>query len=106
MDRFGCMASSQKVCIIGAGSSGLTACQVLAARGIPFDCFGKGSMIGGNRRYENDNGTSSAYRTLHINAARVLVPSRPCPLPEDYPDTRSHFQIAKYFDAYAKRFGL
>ena len=106
MDRFGCMASSQKVCIIGAGSSGLTACQVLAARGIPFDCFEKGSMIGGNWRYENDNGTSSAYRSLHINSARKLMSYRAFPMPEEYPDYPSHFQIAKYFDAYAKRFGL
>jgi cation diffusion facilitator CzcD-associated flavoprotein CzcO len=100
------MASSQKVCIIGAGSSGLTACQVLAARGIPFDCFEKGSMIGGNWRYENDNGTSSAYRSLHINSARKLMSYRAFPMPEEYPDYPSHFQIAKYFDAYAKRFGL
>lgn len=100
------MASSQKVCIVGAGSSGLTACQVLAARGIPFDCFEKGSMIGGNWRYENDNGTSSAYRSLHINSARKLMSFRAFPMPDDYPDYPSHFQIAKYFDDYAERFGL
>ena len=47
------MASSEKVCIVGAGSSGITACQVLKARGIPYDCFEKGSMVGGNWRYEN-----------------------------------------------------
>ena len=61
---------SEKVCIVGAGSSGITACQVLTARGIPFDCFEKGSKIGGNWRYENDNGLSSAYRSLHINSGR------------------------------------
>ena len=38
----------EKVCIIGAGSSGIASCQVLAARGIPFDCFETGSQIGGN----------------------------------------------------------
>jgi hypothetical protein len=100
------MASSEKVCVIGAGSSGLTACQVLAARGIPFDCFEKGSMIGGNWRYENDNGTSSAYRSLHINSARKLMSYKAFPMPEDYPDYPSHWQVAKYFDDYAGRFGL
>ncbi len=100
------MASSQKVCIVGAGSSGLTACQVLAARGIPFDCFEKGSMIGGNWRYENDNGTSSAYKSLHINSARKLMSYKAFPMPEDYPDYPSHWQVAKYFDDYAERFGL
>jgi flavin-binding monooxygenase-like protein len=96
----------EKVCIIGAGSSGLAACQVLAARGIPFDCFEKGSMIGGNWRYENDNGTSSAYRSLHINSARKLMSYKAFPMPEDYPDYPSHWQVAKYFDDYAERFGL
>jgi dimethylaniline monooxygenase (N-oxide forming) len=96
----------EKVCIVGAGSSGLTACQVLAARGVPFDCFEKGSMIGGNWRYENDNGTSSAYRSLHINSARKLMSYKAFPMPEDYPDYPSHWQVAKYFDDYAARFGL
>jgi len=71
--------AAQKVCIVGAGSSGITACQVLSARGIPFDCFEKGSKIGGNWRYENDNGTSSAYRSLHINSSRKLMPFKAFP---------------------------
>jgi dimethylaniline monooxygenase (N-oxide forming) len=95
-----------KVCIIGAGSSGLTACQVLSARGIPFDCFEKGSKIGGNWRYENDNGQSSAYRSLHINSSRSLMSYKAYPMPEDYPDYPSHEHIAAYFDAYTERFGL
>ncbi|HEY7456298.1 MAG TPA: NAD(P)-binding domain-containing protein [Solirubrobacterales bacterium] len=100
------MANSPKACIIGAGSSGLTACQVLGARGVPFDCFEKGSKIGGNWRYENDNGTSSAYRSLHINSARKLMSYRAYPMPEGYPDYPSHWQVARYFDDYAERFGL
>ncbi len=106
MSRFGCVASPQKVCIIGAGSTGLTACQVLGARGIAYDCFEKGSMIGGNWRYENDNGQSSAYRSLHINSARKLMSYKAFPMPEDYPDYPSHEHIAKYFDDYAARFRL
>jgi dimethylaniline monooxygenase (N-oxide forming) len=106
MGRFGCVAKARKVCVIGAGSSGLTACQVLGARGVPFDCFEKGSMIGGNWRYENDNGTSSAYKSLHINSARKLMSYKAFPMPEDYPDYPSHWQVAKYFDDFAERFGL
>ena len=100
------MASSEKVCIVGAGSSGITACQVLKSRGIPYDCFEKGSMVGGNWRYENDNGQSSAYRSLHINSARKLMSYRAFPMPEDYPDYPSHWQVAKYFDDYVEHFGL
>jgi dimethylaniline monooxygenase (N-oxide forming) len=63
-------------------------------------------MIGGNWRYGNDNGTSSAYKSLHINSARKLMSYRAFPMPEDYPDYPSHWQVAKYFDDYAERFGL
>jgi len=37
-----------RVCVIGAGSSGIASGQVLHARGIPFDCFEAGSSVGGN----------------------------------------------------------
>ncbi len=63
-------------------------------------------MIGGNWRYENDNGTSSAYKSLHINSARKLMSYKAFPMPDDYPDYPSHWQVAKYFDDYAERFGL
>jgi dimethylaniline monooxygenase (N-oxide forming) len=99
------MASS-KVCVIGAGSSGIAACQVLDARGVGFDCFEKGSEVGGNWRFENDNGMSSAYRSLHINTSRGLMAYKTFPMPDDYPDYPNHFQIAKYFDDYVDRFGF
>jgi dimethylaniline monooxygenase (N-oxide forming) len=98
--------SAEKVCIVGAGSSGIAACQVLNARGIPFECFEKGSQVGGNWRYENDNGMSSAYRSLHINTSRKLMAYATYPMPDDYPDYPNHFQIARYFDDYVDRFGL
>jgi dimethylaniline monooxygenase (N-oxide forming) len=100
------MASAEKICIVGAGSSGLAAAQVLQARGIDFDCFEKGSTIGGNWRYENDNGVSSAYKSLHINSSRRLMSFKAFPMPESYPDYPSHEHVAAYFDAYAERFGL
>jgi thioredoxin reductase len=98
--------ASHKVCVIGAGSSGIAACQVLHARGIPFDCFEKGSEVGGNWRFENDNEMSSAYRSLHINTSRGLMAYKTYPMPDDYPDYPNHFQIARYFDDYVDHFGL
>jgi dimethylaniline monooxygenase (N-oxide forming) len=95
-----------KVCIVGAGSSGIAACQVMAARGIDFDCYEKGSGVGGNWRYENDNGMSSAYRSLFINTSRRMMQYASYPMPEDYPDYPHHTQIARYFDDYVDHFGL
>jgi dimethylaniline monooxygenase (N-oxide forming) len=95
-----------KACVIGAGSSGIAAAQVLQARGIDFDCFEKGSQVGGNWRYENDNGMSSAYRSLHINTSRRVMAFRSLPMPEDYPDYPDHFQMAAYFDEVVDRYRL
>jgi cation diffusion facilitator CzcD-associated flavoprotein CzcO len=96
----------ERVCVIGAGSSGIASCQVLQARGIPFDCFEQGSGVGGNWRYDNDNGMSSAYESLHINTSKRLMEYATFPMPDDYPDYPSHRQIADYFDAYVDHFGF
>jgi dimethylaniline monooxygenase (N-oxide forming) len=95
-----------KACIIGAGSSGIAAAQVLQARGVEFDWFEKGSQVGGNWRYENDNGMSSAYRSLHINTSRRVMAFRSLKMPDDYPDYPDHFQMAAYFDEVVDRYAL
>ncbi|MFN8160071.1 MAG: NAD(P)-binding domain-containing protein [Solirubrobacterales bacterium] len=100
------LREGQRACVIGAGSSGIAACQVLGSRGIPYDCFEKGSGVGGNWRYRNDNGMSAAYRSLHINTSRGQMQYASYPMPDDYPDYPDHFQIARYFDDYVDHFGL
>ena len=92
--------------MIGAGSSGIASCQVLHARGIPFDCFEKGSAVGGNWRFMNDNGMSAAYASLHINTSRDLMAYATYPMPDHYPDYPHHSQIAAYFDDYVDHFGF
>ncbi|WP_163510867.1 NAD(P)-binding domain-containing protein [Fodinicola acaciae] len=96
----------RKACVVGAGSSGIAACQVLQARGVDFDCFESGSEVGGNWRYLNDNGMSSAYRSLHINTSRQIMQYAAYPMPEDYPTYPHHTQIAAYFDDFVDHFGL
>lgn len=95
-----------RVCVIGAGSSGIAACKTLNDYNIEFDCFEKGSAIGGNWRYMNDNGMSAAYRSLHINTSRFIMAYSDFPMPESYPDYPSHYQIVDYFENYVDRFGF
>lgn len=95
-----------RVCVIGAGSSGIAACQVLNARGIDYDCYETGSEVGGNWRYLNDNGMSSAYRSLHINTSRQMMEFKSFPMPSHLPTYPSHFQIAEYFDDFVKHHGF
>ncbi len=98
--------SSRRVCVIGAGSSGIASCQVLNARGIDFDCYEQGSGVGGNWRYGNDNGMSSAYESLFINTSRKIMEYATFPMPKSYPDYPHHSQIAAYFDDYVDHFGF
>jgi dimethylaniline monooxygenase (N-oxide forming) len=100
------MPTGEKVCVVGAGSSGIVAAQVLGARGIAYDQFEKGSQVGGNWRYENDNGMSSAYKSLHINTSRRVMAFKTLPMPDHFPDYPDHFQMAAYFDEFVEHFGL
>lgn len=95
-----------EVCIIGAGSSGIAALQVLRARGIDAECFEVGSKVGGNWRYRNDNEMSSAYRSLHINTSREIMEYRAFPMSREYPTYPSHRHIAQYFDEFVDHFDL
>jgi dimethylaniline monooxygenase (N-oxide forming) len=97
---------SMKVCIIGAGSSGMVAAKTLKEKGIAFDCFEKGSGIGGNWRFGNDNGMSSAYRSLHINTNRMVMAYSDYPMPDHYPMFPHHSHILKYFEDYVDHFGI
>lgn len=96
----------KQVCIIGAGSSGIAAAKTMKENGISFDCFEKGSDIGGNWRYNNDNGVSSAYRSLHINTNRLAMAYTDYPMPDDYPMYPHHSHIIKYFESYVGHFGI
>ncbi|MCA9663925.1 MAG: NAD(P)-binding domain-containing protein [Myxococcales bacterium] len=95
-----------RVCIIGAGSSGIAAAKALYERGIPFDCFERGDRVGGNWVFQNSNGVSAAYRSLHINTSRDRMQYRDYAMPSDYPDFPHHSLIARYFEDYVDHFGF
>ncbi len=95
-----------KACIIGAGPSGLVTAKVFHQRGLPFDCFERGSDIGGLWRYENDSGLSPAYASLHTNTSKTKTAFSDFPMPEDYPDFPSHAQLLAYFERYVEHFGF
>jgi hypothetical protein len=96
----------EQVCVIGAGPSGLAAAKALVDRGVGFDWFEKGSMVGGLWRIDNDNGGAAAYETLHLNSSRPLTQFPSDPMPEDWPDYPSHQLMARYFQDFADRHDL
>ena len=95
-----------KVCLIGAGSSGIAAAKTLHERGIPFDCYELSDRVGGNWVWGNKNDVSSAYKSLHINTSRTRMEYSDFPMPDSYPDFPRHDHIAEYFNDYVDHFGF
>lgn len=94
------------VCIIGAGSSGVACAKALLQKGVSFECLEMGSKIGGMWRYQNDNGLSAAYRSLHIDTSRKNLGYPDFPIPDKYPDYLSHCEVLEYLESYADHFGV
>jgi dimethylaniline monooxygenase (N-oxide forming) len=92
------------ICVVGGGSSGVTTGKALLERGLPFEILEKGSDLGGMWRYQNDSGTSSAYRSLHIDTSRKSLGYSDFPISSSLPDYLSHSQVLDYLTAYADHF--
>jgi hypothetical protein len=93
-------------CIIGAGCSGFTMAKRLKDHGLPYDCFEMSDDIGGNWYFQNPNGLSSCYRSLHIDTSKWRLAFEDYPVPDDWPDFPHHSQILQYFRDYVDHFGL
>ena len=55
---------------------------------LPYTCYEVGSQVGGLWRYDNDNGMSHIYQTLHTNTSSERTCFSDFPMPEDYPRNR------------------
>ena len=95
-----------RVCVIGAGVSGLTACKALADFGVPHICFEAADEVGGNWYFQNPNGTSSAYRSLHIDISKPSISFRDFPMSDRHPDYPPHTHIFEWLRDYADAFAL
>lgn len=96
-----------RVCVIGAGPSGIAAAKHLLQAGIKnIVVFDKHDQVGGNWIYSPDASHSSVYETTHIVSSKALSQYHDFPMPDDYPDYPSHKQLLHYFQSYARYFGI
>ncbi|HZS36892.1 MAG TPA: NAD(P)-binding domain-containing protein [Polyangia bacterium] len=96
-----------RVCVIGAGPSGITAAKnVLDAGFTDLVIYDRGREVGGNWVFDADSGHSSVFETTHIISSRAFSQYDDYPMPDDYPDYPSHRQLAAYFQNYARHFNL
>lgn len=99
--------ASRRIAVIGAGAAGLCCAKYLSQAGFEdVTIFEIGTQIGGLWCYQNDNGLSSAYRTLHINTARNLTNFSDFKFDGDVQMFPDHRDMHRYLVAYAERFDL
>ena len=97
---------AKRIAVIGAGACGICAAKYLLEVGFDVTVYEIGNQIGGLWCFQNDNGRSPAYRTLHINTSRGVT--RFSDLDFDaatqaFPD---HVDMHRYLVSYAERFGV
>jgi dimethylaniline monooxygenase (N-oxide forming) len=92
--------------VIGAGTSGLITTKVFKEHGLAVDCLEKGSGIGGLWRFQNDNGMSTCYRSLHINTSKRVMQLSDFPFLDSTAEYPSHQEILAEFERYTDHFDL
>ena len=95
-----------KVCIIGAGCSGITTAKRLKDHGIDYDQLELSDDVGGNWYFRNPNGRSAVYESLHIDTSKTRLELEDFPVPDEWPDFPSHRLMHEYFRGYVDHFGL
>jgi Flavin-binding monooxygenase-like len=96
-----------RICIVGAGPSGIGAAKALLDAGLrDLTIFDKNDRVGGNWIFDPRPGHSSVYETTHSISSRRLSQYEGFDMPADYPDYPSHDQLRRYFASYADRFAV
>lgn len=99
----------RRVCVIGAGPSGITALKNLLDEGIEAICYDRNDQVGGNWIYSEKPSHSSVFETTHIISSKSLSQYEDYTWEdhgEEVADYPSHQQLASYFQGYARHFGL
>jgi len=94
------------IAIIGAGAAGICMAKYMREAGFDVTVFEIGTKIGGMWCYENDNGLSSAYRTLHINTSRGVTRFHDLDFNVDVQSFPDHWDMHQYLEDYAKHFDI
>ena len=99
--------TEQRVCVIGAGPSGIAAAKNLLAAGFRrVVVYDRNAEVGGNWIYRPDPSHSSVFETTHIISSKRLSQYEDFPMPDAYPDYPGHAQLKAYFQSYARHFGV
>ncbi len=96
-----------RVCVIGAGPTGLTTLKNLADAGIcDVICHEAQDATGGIWVFSQDPERPSVYESAHTISSKRLSQFPDFPMPDEYPDYPSNAQILAYMRAYEAHFDL
>lgn len=97
--------TAPRICIIGAGASGIAAASVLKSRGIGFDVLEREGDLGGLWNIGTPSGI--VYESTHLISSISATGFHDMPmLDEDYPEYPSHDRILGYLRDYVRKHGL
>lgn len=91
-------------CVIGAGSSGLTAAKNLREYGLEAEIIEREDEVGGNWNFEKPY--SRVYESTHTISSKPFTQYPDFPMPDSFPDYPHHSEILAYLKQYARHFGL
>lgn len=98
-------APAKRVCVIGAGPSGIAASKALHQRGFSFDCFERRSRAGGLWAVAGGD-VQASYPSLECNTSKKRTEFSDFPMPRAFPQYPHNTQMAAYFNAYIDTFGF
>jgi hypothetical protein len=99
--------SAPRVCVIGAGPSGIAAAKNLLQVGLrDVVVYEKNRQIGGNWIFCPEPSHSSVFETTHIISSKTLSQYADYPWPPDTADYPGHRELVEYFQGYARHFGV
>ena len=96
----------KRVCVIGAGPSGIAAIKNIHEKGIAVVAYDYNHDVGGNWIFSEKESHSSVFETTHIISSKTLSQYEDFPFSPEVADYPSHEELRNYFQDYAKAFDL
>jgi amino acid transporter len=95
---------TRKYVMVGGGPSSMTMARALMKEGVPFDWFERHSDFGGI--WDMDNPRTPMYESAHFISSKYTSGFYGAPMPADFPDYPTWWQIRDYLRGFARDWGL
>ncbi|GIY00783.1 flavin-containing monooxygenase 5 [Caerostris darwini] len=100
--------TKKKICVIGGGSSGLTAIKACKEEDLDVVCYEKYDTFGGLWRFHSDDldGRPSVMKSTVINTSKEMSAYSDFPPPKEFSNFMHNTFMVEYFKMYAEKFDL